>query len=108
MSSKTIPMRGRTVAPARTEQPSVDIIHNGRVVGTLYPRELTGRAQLDLEDAVTIKHLLAWLKTYAQCSDDDIAAIREELAEGALEGLQAFALAIGEAMAAAVRVPKQT
>jgi hypothetical protein len=76
---------GRAVPPV--EELHFEIKLDGQVIGTVYPKRLTGAAQLDLEDAKSTRHVIAWLVTYA---NGDAARVETMLRELPLAGITAF------------------
>lgn len=102
------PRRGRAVPPA--ELRVIDIkLTNGSVVGSLDLRTLTGRAQFDLEDALSsptpATALLKWLEKHAGLAAADVPAVREELADMPVREIIDLMIAISEAVGKAMQLP---
>lgn len=99
--------RGRAV-PER-EALAIVIRVGDLEVGSVNLRTLKGRAQFDLEDAITsptpATRLLTWLTTYAGLSQRDLPRVREELAEMEIHGIVDLLQDISEAIGRGMQLP---
>jgi len=85
--------RGRAAPPA--DELHFDIRLDGETIGTVYPRRLTGAAQLDLEDAKSTRQIIAWLVEYA---GGDAAHVEAMLRRLPLGEIKTFILGITDAL----------
>lgn len=88
----------------------ISIVVNDVELGYINPRTIKARAQFDIEAAISgatpASDLLRWLVTYAHVKEDDIARIREELAEMEAWRLVELLISIQEAVGKALTLPK--
>lgn len=95
---------GRAVPSA--EELHFEIKLDGEVIGVVYPKRLTGAAQLDLEDAKSTRHVIAWLKLYANADDDTLGFVERTLRSGPLDGVGAFVRTVAGALEHAIELSK--
>ena len=84
----------------------LEIVVNGVQLGMVDVRTLKARALFDLESVLMAHDLLDWLQKYAGVSQDDIPAVKEELAEMPLQAIIDLARSIAGAIGKAMQLPK--
>ena len=83
----------------------IDIVVNGKVLGTVDTTTLKARAQFDLEDCGGVYDMLDWLVKYAGVQEADLPGIRDELGEMTVQAIVDLTLTISEAIGSAMNVP---
>lgn len=101
-----IPRHPQGRAVPEVEELHFEIRLSGQPIGTVYPKRLTGAAQLDLEDAKNTRQVIAWLKTHANADDDTLVFVENTLRTGPLDGVNAFVRTVAEALTHAVDLSK--
>jgi hypothetical protein len=95
-----------TIEPADNRpQTQIDIVVNGKVLGTVDVTTLKARAQFDLEDCSGVYDLLDWLVKYAGVTETDLPAIRDELGEMNVQAIVDLTMTISEAIGSAMHIP---
>lgn len=114
--------RGRVVPiqppQPQEEEPALDIIVNGVVFGTVYPRQLKAKAQIALERCRTALSLLTWCQVYGGVDNTDASRderngktdldrLEDDLGEMEIGALLDLILEIGTTLGEAMQLPKR-
>ena len=92
---------GRTPPPV--EEPHFEIAIDGKLLGTVYPLRMKGKAQFALERCTSALQIIQWMATYA---GGDAAHIEQVLGELPIQDIRAFIASVAQALTEAMSLSK--